>query len=311
MKEAVALIFFNRTLVFQVIDEIRKYGPNKLFLIADGGRNNEEKKKCEKLRLEVEAKIDWQCEIVKVYSDINLGCRKNIPGGINRIFQMVDRVIVLEDDCVPSQDFFRFCEEMLDYYQNKEEIFVIVGTNYLGCKNFDKKADYYFSGFAETLGWATWKNRWEKYDADLKQWPQWSKENVILKSFLSSDLKKSFQDIFQQVYDKTINCDPWDYQWLCMQLANKGLSIVPSANLVTNIGYGHEATHTTSSNHPLANTPYGKLSFPLRHPPIIKRNEKFDNAYGKLVFSQGFIFLHFLRTIKRLVKEVIRNTPPH
>jgi hypothetical protein len=215
-KEPVALIFFKRDTVFQVLSAIKDYKPEKLFLIADGGRNEDEHSICLNLRKKVESYIDWQCRVYKIYQDCNLGCRKGIPQGLDKIFQLVDRVIILEDDCVPSQDFFVFCEEMLEYYENDNRIFTIVGSNFLSHKKWGTNNSYFFSGYAETWGWATWKRCWEKYDADIKQWPLWVKEKMLSKIFLKKNEIAFWADVFQQVYDKTINCDPWDYQWLCM-----------------------------------------------------------------------------------------------
>ncbi|GHV43966.1 hemolytic protein HlpA [Spirochaetia bacterium] len=298
-KIPVVLIFYKRNIVFQVLEEIKKYRPDTMFLIADGGKTSEEKINCKNLRINVESKIDWPCEINKIYSEDNYGCRINIPNGLNGVFKKVDKAIILEDDCVPSVDFFRFCEEMLERYKNDERIYTVSGSNFLSDKKYFGDSSYLFSGYAETWGWATWRRCWEKYDPDMNDWSIESCKEILSNMFLNEKEVNYFCKIFQGVFNKTIDCDPWDYQWLYMSFKNKALSIVPNRNLITNNGFGNDATHTIDIT-PFINLPQKPMNWPINEPKEVLRNNKFDKSYGNMVFFGE------PNIIKKVVKKIYR-----
>jgi len=299
----VVLIFFKRLSALKVLDGIRTYAPEHLFLIADGGRTEEEHEQCLKVRQAVEEAIDWPCEIHKLYSETNLGCRIGIPGGLDTVFAQVDSAIILEDDCVPAASFFPYCEEMLKRYATDSRIWTICGSNFFPASAYFSNHSYLFSGYPETWGWATWKRAWSRYDKDISLWPKAKLEGILGVFFPTSEEREYWESIFQKVFDHTTFSDPWDYQWLFLSWCNNALSVVPMENLISNIGFNSEATHTFDQTSALANVPLGELHSPLEHPPFVVRNAGFDSDYGRLVFyGPPKTFLHNVK--KKLIRVI-------
>lgn len=283
-KIPVALVFFRRRCVLEVFQRIRDYAPEQLFLIADGGRTPEEHTQCQAVRQMVETAIDWPCQVERLYSDKNLGCRVNIPGGITWAFSQVDRAVILEDDTVPNPVFFLFCEEMLERYADDARVMTVSGTNYFPDHACFSNYSYLFSRYAETCGYATWARAWCHYDADMRLW-QAAKESGLLQSdFLGPREQMYWQKLFDEVWSRTCKCDPYDFQWLFACWLQGGLSIVPRSNLVTNIGGGPEATHTQQADCKFLRRPVQAIDWPLKHPLVVVRNASFDQDYGRFVF---------------------------
>ena len=283
-KIPVALIFFRRVCVLEVLRRIRDYAPEQVFLIADGGRSPEEHAQCLEVRQLVETAIDWPCRVNRLYSDSNLGCRGNIPRGITWVFSQVDRAIIIEDDAVPSADFFMFCQEMLERYVDDSRVMMVSGTNYFSDHACFGSYSYLFSKYFETPAYATWARAWHHYDADMKLWQEAKESGLLQSGFLSLRGQNYWEKVFEETWARTCRCDPYDTQWLFAIWLQRGLGIVPRSNLVTNIGGGLEATHTQQGACKLLGCPVRKLSWPLKHPPDITRNEAFDEANAQFVF---------------------------
>ena len=160
LKTPVAFIIFNRPSLTQIVfNTIRQAKPKQLFVIADGARFPEEKEKCQQAR-DIIRQVDWDCEVLANYSDVNLGCGKRISSGISWVFEHVEAAIILEDDCLPHLSFFRYCENLLDYYRDDERVMAIGGDNF---QDGNKKTpySYYFSKYPHVWGWATWRRAWK------------------------------------------------------------------------------------------------------------------------------------------------------
>jgi hypothetical protein len=283
-KIPVALIFFRRRCVLEVLQRIRDYAPEELFLLADGGRTPKEHAQCQEVRQLVEAAIDWPCRVERLYSDRNLGCRGNIPRGITWAFSRVDRAVILEDDTVPAPDFFAFCAEMLERYADDSNVMTVSGTNHFpGHVSFGPYS-YLFSGYAITGGYATWARAWRHYDADMRLWPAAKEKGLLQSSFLALSEQEYWQTVFEEVWSRTCKCDPYDFQWTFASFLHRGLSIVPRANLVTNIGGGPEATHTQQAGCKFLGRPVQAIDWPLKHPSMVVRNAAFDPDLGRYVW---------------------------
>lgn len=274
MTPVVFLVFNRPDTTKKVFEAIRQAKPSKLFVIADGPRKHkpDDEEKCKMTRA-IFDEIDWDCDVVKNFSDLNLGCGERVSSGLNWVFEMVEEAIILEDDCLPHPSFFQFCEELLEYYRHDERIFLISGNNF----QFGKKRteySYYFSHHLHIWGWATWRRAWQYYDYDMLLWPV-IRDNNWLKSRLDTAREQEYwTDIFERTYNKKINT--WDYQWLFTYWTQNGLIILPKVNLVTNIGCRTDGTHTRWSKDPRANVPTEEMSFPLKHPPFVLRNLQAD-----------------------------------
>ncbi len=239
----ILFLIFNRPVETQVVfDRIKEIKPSKLYVAADGAR---EGNYSDIINLElcknIINQIDWNCELVTLYRDKNLGCGKAVSQAITWFFKQVEQGIILEDDCAPNNSFFVYCEELLSKYQNDENVYHIGGCNFQeGIKRGE--ASYYFSSVAHVWGWATWRRAWEKYDLDISDYPKFVSEKKINHYFEKETVKKYWLSKFESVYKKEV--DTWDYQWTYTIYKNKGLAIIPNENLVNNIGFGENATHT-------------------------------------------------------------------
>lgn len=276
----VAFIIFNRPdTTAQVFEKIREARPEKLYLISDAARDAKEREKVIETQKLVEDQIDWKCEVYKNYASENMGCKRRVASGITWVLEQEESVIVLEDDCIPKKEFFRFCQEMLEYYKENSSIMMVSGTNLLGGVNIPR--DYTFSYFPMIWGWGTWRRAWELYDVNMSFWPE-VKATKRLRSvygrrsyfFIERDNDKVFNN----------NKDTWDIQWDFTRAYYHGLGIVPKGNLINNIGFNREdATHTTGES--FEDFEYGEITFPLHMEKEVFRNLLYDRAYLKKYFG--------------------------
>ena len=289
MNTPVVLIIFNRpTLTQKVFDEIKKIKPAQLFIISDGPRNEGEKKIVAETR-KVIKQVDWKCEVFKKYSDNNLGCRESVSSGLDWVFSQVEEAIILEDDCVPDSTFFTFCEELLERYKNNKRIMMISGDNF-----FEKESEFSYGFCYHSLiwGWATWKRAWKEYQAA-------STSNIDQFEVRRNDLAKLVSNRRLDAIKKTLEgkIDTWDYLWQYTMLLNEGLCIYPLVNLVKNIGFGGEATHTKYRTFH-SSLSKKSIQFPLQHPTRIEANKSYDDAISRTyhpVYSLLDVISHFFR----------------
>jgi hypothetical protein len=285
LSTPVAFLIFNRPdTTRKVFAEIAKARPKKLLVVADGPRSErfEEEKKCAVVRSIIE-QVSWDCEVLTNYSDVNLGCKNRVASGLDWVFSIVEEAIILEDDCLPDQTFFHFCEELLERYRNDERIMSISGTN----QRFDKlrtQESYYFSRYSNIWGWATWRRAWQHYDVEMKLWPKVKEEGWLKDIFREPRLVKFWEKNLELAYAP--DWVAWDWQWLFACWIQSGFSILPRANLVSNIGFGGDATTTMDINSKLAESarlPVQSMDFPLRHPSIVVRDTHEDSRIPQLI----------------------------
>lgn len=239
----ILFLIFNRPDTTKIVFErIREIKPKVLFVSADGPRESKlnENLLCEQTRAIINS-VDWDCEVKTNFSSINLGCKKAVSSAITWFFNNVESGIILEDDCVPDLSFFQFCKTLLDKYKYDERIMHIGGTNFQDGK-IRGNGSYYFSRISHVWGWATWKRAWNLYDVNIKDLPDFINENVLKNIFTSPRMQQYYLRDFKMVYNQ--QKDTWDYQWSYTVIKNNGLSIIPNKNLVTNIGFSENATHT-------------------------------------------------------------------
>ena len=284
MKTPVALVFFNRPqTTARVFAEIAKAKPEKLLLIADGPRPGHagDEANCAAARAIV-GRVDWDCEVLKNYSDVNLGCKMRPVTGFDWTFDNVEDAIILEDDCLAHPSFFRFCEELLEKYRDDERVMMISGNDFQHGENATSYS-YRFSRYTNTWGWASWRRAWRCFDVQMRLWPSLADTDWLLEVLGN----KAAADHWQAVFARTSQASDtvWDYQWLFSCWIQNGLAISPSVNLVSNIGFGVDATHTMSASE-IANLPTAEMTFPLRHPPWLLRDRGADELIFKLYAQQ-------------------------
>lgn len=271
----VAFIIFNRPdTTERVFAEIAKAKPTKLLVVADGARANKagEAEKVAATRAIIQ-RVDWECEVLTNFSDNNLGCKNRVSSGVDWIFQLVEEAIILEDDCLPDPTFFRFCQEMLERYRHDQRIGMISGDNFQ-FGNRRNSDSYYFSKYVHIWGWATWRDRWQaSYDVEMKKWPLIRDGNWLVDMLGNKEEVSRWNTVFEQTHVGKI--DTWDYQWMFAIWLEGYINIIPNINLISNIGFGADATHTIALNH-LANIPIYKMTFPLVHPVGVFKNTQAD-----------------------------------
>lgn len=280
----VAFFIFNRPdTTEQVFREIRKAKPAKLLVVADGPRAErpDDAEKCAATRAIIE-QVDWDCEVIKNYADINLGCKLRMSSGMDWVFNTVEEAIILEHDTLPHPTFFRFCQELLDQYHDNKQIMMISGCNF----QFGRQTEYsyYFSRYVHCWGWATWKRAWKHYDVNITMWPE-VRNPIWLLDILQNNINGAHY--WQRVFDLTYlgYVDTWDYQWVLACWLQKGLTVLPVVNLISNIGFGSGATHTSQTTSKAANIPTAAIEFPLQHPPSIVCNTAADYLTQELYNS--------------------------
>ena len=255
--------------------------------MADGPRPDrpEDVRDCAAARSIIE-QVDWDCQVMKNYADVNLGGGRRTASGLDWVFDTVDRAIVLEDDCLPHPSFFRYCEELLEKYQDDDRIMTILGTIGLGRWKPDSQS-YHFSYWPSPVwGWASWSRAWRYYDHDIKAWAIPAVKQKI-RAFMPEDtLFMGMAWRFEQAYKKKV--DTWDWSWYFAILSHSGLAIVPSVNLVSNLAFGPKATHTKSRRQRVVGRTYS-LNFPLTHPKEVAIDRDYHTEITKVTWSQKIL----------------------
>ena len=279
----VAFIIFNRTdTTERVFAEIAKAKPPKLLVVGDGPRPNcsGEAKKVAATRAIIK-RVDWDCEVLTNFSEVNLGCKRRVSSGIDWVFEQVPEAIILEDDCLPDPTFFRFCQEMLERYRHDQRIGMISGDNFQFGRHRNGDS-YYFSKYVHIWGWASWRDRWVgSYDVTMARWPRIRDEGGLADMVGDTREAAYWQSIFDRVHNGEI--DTWDYQWVLANWMEARMSIIPAVNMISNVGFDENATHTTG-NSDLANLARNQIGFPLAHPPGVFRNIQADQFSDRMYF---------------------------
>lgn len=279
----VLFLVFNRPgetkLVFEAI---RKAAPKYFYIAADGPRAHKvrEAELCESVR-QIVAGIDWDCQVKTLYRDNNLGCGLAVSSAIDWFFQQVEYGIILEDDTLPDRSFFNYCQDLLHYYKDDHLVMHISGSHY--AKSFNNSARYYFTRLPFIWGWATWRRAWNKYDFNYKNIDFEQKLRIIQKAFISSEIRNYWSNTLSDFHLKPKSFT-WDYQWFLSIWDNGGLVIQPGKNLVQNIGFGLDATHTKDDSHNLVNVKAEEiLDIKYAKKTLINeklQNENFDFYFG-------------------------------
>lgn len=279
-KTPVALFVFNRpllaTLIFQAIRQVR---PSKLFLVADGPRCAADEPKCQASR-DLVQQVDWPCEVLTNFSDKNLGSGLRVASGLDWVFGQSEQAIILEDDCLPDESFFAYCEELLARFRDDPRVLHIAGSSFLP-PGTRCKYSYYFSKYALGWGWASWSRAWRHFQFSIPTWPQFKRDDL---AGLCPDPIEAAHWVrrYDPIY-RGERTDAWDYQWTYALWEQDGLAVTPAVNLVSYLGVGADATHTKEAV-PCRTRPAKGLR-DIFHPPIVAQDGEldrvtFDEFYG-------------------------------
>lgn len=282
---AVLLLIFNRpALAAKALAAIRAARPSRLYIAADGPRSRPgEAELCERAR-EVAKSVDWPCELLTLFREKNLGCREAVSSAISWFFQSEEEGIILEDDCIASPIFFPFCRDLLARYRNDTRVMCITGDNFQATMG-DYPYTYYFSKYNHCWGWASWRRAWALYDQKLDTLDEFLRTDALSTMSSTEGFESYWSGIFQMVKERKI--DSWAYVWTFSCWSQNGLTCTPRVNLVSNVGFGPEATHTVNSS---GESPYpltGVLSTPLVHPSAVAPQQIFDAYVDRSHFGIG------------------------
>lgn len=281
---AVLLLAFRRPEpTARVVAAIRDARPQRLWVALDGPRPEVagEADLVAETRAVIARAIDWPCEVRWRERPQNLGCRRGVVDAIDWFLGEAGEGIILEDDCVPHPDLFRYCAELLDRYRDDERVWCVSGDNSARI-TLAGTASYGFVGSPQIWGWATWARAWAHYDRDLEAWAA-VRGTPAVRRLLPDPIER---EVTVRLLDRLRDegePDTWDYQWLASCLMGGGLCAVPRTNLVTNVGFGPDATHTRERNR-RAEVAAGPI-LPLIHPRAVVRDrraerELFDRTKG-------------------------------
>ncbi len=279
----VAVFLFNRPeRTAEVLGAVRKARPRQLLLVADGPRPDVpgEREQCAAARAVFDG-IDWECDITTDFAPANLGLKERFDTGLNWVFEQVERAIILEDDCLPGLDFFLFCQELLERYAGEERVFSISGRQHCPALANNPNS-YYFSRYPMIWGWATWRRAWRQHDPAMGGWPAARAAGWLTRTLDDPAAAQYWSYIFETTYQKR---HTWDYGWVFSSWLHDALSIHPRVNLVRNTGFGPDSTHTRDAGHRLGNLQIEALTWPLRHPVQIARDEEADACLERLEFG--------------------------
>lgn len=304
LNTPILLIIFNRPETTEkVFEQIRKAKPPRLYIAADGPRLNKkgETEKCNLARSVVDM-VDWKCEVKTQFQEKNLGCGYGPVAAINWFFQNEEYGIVLEDDCLPHPSFFQFCEDLLIKYAKDDRVMHINGNNYgAGSNKFSTSENsYHFCSFPQVWGWAGWSRSWEKFSWEIENLPQ-----LISHGYLKNIVQDSdHQHVQIKRWNNVKNGLPdiWDYQWQYSVISNHGLCIVPKTNLISNIGFGENATHSRDENSSKSNIKTEEIVFPLNHPAILIPDRKLNKYYETKMLGNETL----ITRIKNKLKKIFR-----
>lgn len=281
LNTTIAFLIFNRPDTTQrVFDAIRAARPQRLLVIGDGPRADQvgESEKVLATRKILE-QIDWPCELETLYSESNLGCKRRVATGLDWAFEKSESLIILEDDCLPHPSFFGYCEQLLNRYANDPQVMMVSGDNFQERPRTENS--YYFSRWSHIWGWASWRRAWRHFDVEISSWPEVKAADELQPVFGSDEEYQYWCDVLDRQYAGEI--DTWDFPWQYACWRQRGVTILPERNLISNIGFGEAATHTTDAMSTLANLPTETIGT-LIHPTQVVANDAADQHSWENIF---------------------------
>lgn len=303
MKTPVLLIAFNRVdTLKRVFAQVRKVKPSVLYISVDGPRSEKESDVHSTSEVHKIAElVDWPCELHTRFLKENIGCGYAPATAISWAFESCERLIVLEDDCVPSISFFRFCDEMLEKYANDTRIGIVSGRSMQENSKFFEKQDYIFTHAAHTWGWATWKRCWNQFDMKMSDYPEFRKmggcRNVSHPYLKAVWRNAKFNKVFSTIENEVKHS--WDSQWAYTRIKNNFLGIVPRVNMVENVGAN--GTHLEEGDPNLMFKAH-EIEFPLKHPKFVILNHRYETKDFILEIKRKLTLKKTISFFKRIIK---------
>jgi hypothetical protein len=263
---------------------------------------------------DISTAVNWPCEVKTLFQDGNLGCKGAVSRGINWFFEHESEGVILEDDVLPLPTFFDFCDELLARYRDDHRVGMISGCN-LVSNRYSPCESYFFSRYNHIWGWASWRRAWKHYDVAMVEWPAFRDRDGLAHMHGAT---KPFEAYWERHFDSVYNgkIDTWDYQWTFTCWYKGLLTALPSSNQTHNLGFGADATHTTTDAPEYVKASAAKsLAFPLIHPPTVNHDLKADAAIDSIVFKisrwsevkHRLFAINSVRKSVQAIKSTLRN----
>lgn len=314
----VFIVFRRPNATRRVFKQIQSARPPYLHVVVDAPRPDrpEEKVLCADVLKIIENGVNWNCSLTYDIAKSNMGCGRRVSSGISAAFQRFDRAIILEDDCLPADDFFKYASQALEEYHGNDEVMHISGSVIVGAGC--TKEGHRLSRYQHIWGWASWRRAWAHYDFEMRGFNACDIGRRIAPFLKTVEDVEYWKKRFQQVHDQTV--DTWDYQWTYACWKRGALSVLPNENLVKNIGFGQGAVHTTEADDPLADRPLGSAKLPFVRNELVV-NERLDQEiqetlyrsretiYRKLRYYYKIRGVSALTSIMKLcLKKILRHS---
>lgn len=299
----VLFLVFNRpNPTRKVFQAIRDAKPAKLYIAADGPRSHKpiDTALCQEVRSAV-AQVDWSCHVETLFQEKNLGCKKAVFNAISWFFDNEEEGIILEDDCLPNKSFFYFCQDNLSKYRTTSDVGLVCGSYYHFDK-FNHNESVYFTVNPYIWGWATWRRVWKEFDVSMPNFSLPEAKLMLRKSYITKPAQQYWLSSFRNAAEGKI--DTWDYPFTWHLLSREYLHVSSTRNLISNIGYGEDATHTREKVGDYSDMPRYDVDFPLIYPPSIDRNIELDLAFEREAFKQKNSVERLLRKIGSIIARL-------
>lgn len=285
LRTPLLFLVFNRPAqTRQVFEAIRSARPERLYVAADGPRAHKsgEDELCRQTRA-IATAVDWPCKVTTLFRDDNLGCGAAVSTAISWFFQNVEEGIILEDDCLPHQDFFPCCETLLARHRDEPRIATIAGTHFLP-PELTYCRSHYVSKYFQMWGWATWRRTWANYDYNLTSLSDEGWANLFRRTHPVPVEAGYWTAVLKSL--KAGGIDTWDFQVFFSCWRAGANHVMPAQNLISNLGYGPEATHTAFES-PMAKLPVRPLTIPQNEDISLAPNPQIDNLIFYLRFLES------------------------
>ena len=325
----IVLFIFKRDKAVEIIKRISEVKPRKLYLLADQGRNDEERALAAEVRRKVEESINWECEVIKNYAEENRGVYANIGQGAIWVLRREKWAIFLEDDNLPEVTFFAFCREMLEKYENDTRILWVCGTNYLGDYVPENGDSYVFTRHMLPCGWASWASKFERfYDGDLTLCDDKTVMERVGDVYCNKQVFEQYRASWMSEKYRIMDGKrpvSWDYQMDLTIKANNLFGICPCKNQIKNIGVDEFSIHggnsfTKTMTKRFCGMDSYPLELPLQHPSTVMLDPVFEKAIGKIIlyplnmrikgklarFLRRLLKVPYDKSIKTFIKEGFR-----
>ena len=315
MKLPVVLFIFRRVDTLEAIAaRIKKYNPPIIYVYGDGPRNESESSDVRGARNEIQRLFEG-FNVVYDFSDNNRGVKENIGGGALKTFEKEESAIFLEDDNLPSNSFFPYCEDLISFYKNDDDVLWVCGTNYLGSKLADSEKSYFYTKNLLPCGWASWREKFTKY-YDINMTALNDETMAVVKANYTS--KALMRQEVQAMYQTYLSINgggasaSWDRQMNYALRFHDKLGIMPKVNLITNIGVDEFSVHGGTSlqiemTSRFCEIESGDLAFPLEHPDSKIIDDVIENEVSYIILQP--LKTRILRRIARIMKRVFLINP--